>query len=332
MMKATAVAPSNIAFVKYWGKSNDALTLPNNGSISMNLAKLWTKTRVEFFPSFKKDEVWIAFFGEKSQLMQGTKADRVIAQVERLRKLAGVTFKAKIVSENNFPAGVGIASSASAFAALTLACVKALGISVTQKKLSILTRLGGSGSAIRSIPDGIVEWIQGSSSDTSYAKTLADETYWDLADVVLVVSTEEKKASSLEGHEAVNTSPFYKARLQTLPQRLKIVRSAIRQKNLQLLGEELEKEALSLHSVAMSCDPPIFYLNGGTFFAIQDIYELRSKNIPVYFTMDAGPNVHAICLQKDMQKIRAYFEKKPYIQHIFTSEIGKGARVIEEKR
>ncbi len=329
-MKATAIAPSNIAFVKYWGKSNDTLTLPNNGSISMNLESLWTKTTVEFSPEFHEDEVWIAFFGEKLKRVDGGKAERVIAQLDRLRKIAGVKLHAKVVSENNFPAGVGIASSASAFAALTLAAVKALNISADEKKLGILTRLAGSGSAIRSIPDGIVEWVKGNSSATSYAKTIAGEKYWDLADVVLVVSTDEKKASSLEGHGAVSTSPLYSARLKTLPARLNTIKRAIQEKNLQVLGSEIEKETLSMHAVAMTCDPPIFYLNGSTFLAIQEIQQLRLRGISVYFTMDAGPNIHAICLRKDLKKVRVYFEKKNYIKHIFTSGIGNGARLSSD--
>jgi len=147
-MKATAIAPSNIAFTKYWGRKDEILRLPENGSISMCLSNLLTTTTVEFSPNYTKDEITINGGG-----LEENEAERIIKHLDRVRKLANTNHKAKMVSNNNFPSGTGLSSSASGFAALSLAASKAAGLDLNEKDLSILARLG-SGSACRSIPSG----------------------------------------------------------------------------------------------------------------------------------------------------------------------------------
>src|SRR3989339_299984 len=156
-MKATAVAPTNIAFIKYWGKKDEELRLPANGSISMNLSDLTTTTTVEFSQQYVEDSVIINDGIDESQ------STRVIKHLDLIRKKADLKLKAKVVSVNNFPDGTGLSSSASGFAALTLAATKATGLNLDEKELSILARQG-SGSACRSISDGFVEWNKGTSS------------------------------------------------------------------------------------------------------------------------------------------------------------------------
>lgn len=329
-MKVSAQAPANIAFVKYWGKYNDALTLPSNSSISMNLAELHTITTIEFSEKYRDDIVEIEFFGQRLKVVTDQKKVRVTQQIDRLRKKAKVTKRARVMLINNFPAESGIGSSASAFAALTVASCAALDLHVDRKELSILTRLGGSGSATRSILDGFVEWKKGTLSKDSYATQLAPASHWDIHDVILVVSSKSKKSSSLEGHKLAKTSPYYKARLAELPRRLVLVRQAIRDKSLSKLGIELEKDALSLHFIAMTSTPPIWYLESSTIEVIKEIYTLRNQGIEAYFTMDAGPNIHIICVAKDSSTIKAYFARKPYIETIFVSGSGKGASIIEK--
>lgn len=324
---ATAQAPSNIAFVKYWGKSNHHLTLPQNASISMSLDALHTTTTVTFSPSLPTDEVWIEAPGETSQQVSGSKARRVIEHLDRLRQLCGDKRHAKVTSVNNFPSGVGIASSASAFAALTLAATTALGISCSPTELSRLTRLGGSGSATRSIFGGYVEWLTGD-DQTSVATQLAPETHWALTDIVAILSTTEKKVSSLEGHELASTSPFYQTRLADLPRRLRVVKAAIQQKDLTLLGTELEPEALSLHTVAMTCVPPVFYPMTETFWLLDELRKWRDEGIEVYGTMDAGPNVHCICNKSDALKIASKISALPYVHETLVAQVGGGANVL----
>ena len=211
MLKATAVASSNIAFIKYWGRKDEALRIPENGSISMNLSNLLTTTTVEFNPKFKEDIITINDHKEEND------ESRVIKHLDRVRKLAKIsypsaTLMAKVVSKNNFPTATGLSSSASGFAALTLAAAKAAGLNLSEKELSILARQG-SGSSCRSIPDGFVEWLDGDTNETSYAVSLCPQNYWDIADVVAIVSRDKKEVSTTEGQKLVNSSPFFPVRL-----------------------------------------------------------------------------------------------------------------------
>ena len=121
-MKATAIAPSNIAFIKYWGKKDEELKLPENGSISMNLSNLTTTTTVEFDKKYKEDKIIINNQEEENS------GSRAIRHLDRVRSLAKINLKAKVVTNNNFPTGTGLSSSASGFAALTVAGSAAVGL------------------------------------------------------------------------------------------------------------------------------------------------------------------------------------------------------------
>src|SRR3989339_336721 len=158
-MKSTAIANSNIALVKYWGKRNEKLILPFNSSISMTLDGLYTATTVEFSEKYKQDSLSIDgghIFGEE--------LSKASVQLDIIRKLAKSTLKGKMVSRSNFPKSAGLASSASGFAALTLAATKALGLHLDRKELGIIARQG-SGSACRSLYGGFVEWQKGTLED-----------------------------------------------------------------------------------------------------------------------------------------------------------------------
>ena len=321
-MKTTAIAPANIAFIKYWGKKDLKLNLPFNNSISMNLDRCLTTTTVEFSQKYKKDEVYIRDEGKRA-------TQRVVDHLKRIRKLGKSQLRAKVVSSNSFPSGVGIASSASGFAALTLAATVALGLKLSQSKLSALARFG-SGSACRSVPDGFVEWKKGESDQTSYALSLAPEDFWDLTDIVVIVSLKKKKTSSLSGHAAALTSPYFEERLENLPKRISKVKEAIKGKDICLLGETIEEEAIDLHIIAMTSKPPLFYWEGKTLEIIKKTREWREKGLPVYFTIDAGPNVHLICQGKDKGKILEKLKEVRGIKQIIVNKPAVGARLAKE--
>src|SRR3989338_3043782 len=224
-MKATAIAPSNIAFTKYWGRKDETLRLPENGSICMCLSNLLTTTTVEFSQGYQQDEVTINGGG-----LEAGEAKRIIKHLDRIRKPAGIDRKAKVVSNNNFPTGTGLSSSASGFAALTLAASKAAGLELSEKELSILARQG-SGSACRSIPSGFVEWLDGNTSDTSFALSIFPPDYFGIIDVVVVVSTEKKFLATSKGQQSARTSPFFEKRLDLIKNKIDRVKKAIEDKN-----------------------------------------------------------------------------------------------------
>ena len=227
MSSATALAHPNIAFIKYWGNRDNALRLPANGSISMNLDGLFTRTTVTFSASFETDSLRIG-----NRPVTGPGLERVSLFLDLVRQIAGMNERAEVVSENNFPSGAGIASSAAAFAALALAASRAAGITLTQRELSRLARRG-SGSACRSTPGGFVEWQAGIEEADSFATSIAPPEHWELVDCVAIVSAGHKKTGSTEGHALAPTSPLQAARVDDAPRRLDLCRRAILERDFE---------------------------------------------------------------------------------------------------
>ncbi len=327
MIMATAIAPANIAFIKYWGMRDATSTLPYNGSISMNLDSCLTRTTVAFDPMLADDEVTLTMYGQPPQVASGRARERVVNHLNRLRALAGVTTHARVTSANNFPADAGIASSAAAFAALTLAATRALALDLDSRALSRLARLSGSGSASRSIPTGFVEWYNGD-DETSIAESIAPPEHWDLADVVAVVDTTVKKIGSAENHRLVTTSPYFNVRLNELQERLDRAREAIVRRDLALLGTIIEADAVSMHVVCMTQLPPSFYWNAGTMAVIHAVQAWREQGLEAYFTMDAGPNVHVICAGADSIEVQSRLQALPEVQFTLLNRPGQGARLV----
>ncbi|MCX7839016.1 MAG: diphosphomevalonate decarboxylase [Anaerolineae bacterium] len=322
--KATAIACSNIAFIKYWGNRDAALRLPLNNSISMNLDHATTRTTVAFDAMLNDDEIVI---GDRAA--NAAQRVRVVAHLERVRALAHIETRARVHSRNNFPMGAGIASSASAFAALSLAATRAAGLALSERELSILARQG-SGSACRSIPAGFVEWLAGTSSADSYAVQIAPPSFWDLRDVIAVVSTTEKHVGSTEGHAAASSSHFLAARLQALPERLARVRHALATRDLEMLGNAIEQDAIELHLIAMTSRPPIFYWSPGMVRVIQAVHAWRGEGLAVYFTLDAGPNVHLICEARDADSVAMRVREIPEVVQVIVNAPGDAAYLTDQ--
>ncbi|MBI4671047.1 MAG: diphosphomevalonate decarboxylase [Chloroflexi bacterium] len=326
--KATAVSCANVAFVKYWGNHDAKLRMPLNDSLSMNLDALTTTTTVEFDDALEQDEIVIG--GEPAN--EKAKA-RVVEQLDRIRKEAKVAAKARVHSRNNFPSAAGLASSASAFAALTLAGTRAVGLDLGERSLSILARQG-SGSAARSIPAGFTEWLAAtnvtSTSEQSYARQLLPPDAWDLRDVIALVSADAKKIGSTEGHALAHTSPFLSERISRLPIRYHRVRRELLAKNLHDMGPDLEAEAIELHMIAMTSRPPIFYWAPGTVRVMDAVRQWRSEGLEAYYTLDAGPNVHIIVQAKDAAEVEKRVRELGEVQQVLVSGPGGGAQESEQ--
>lgn len=322
MEKATAIAPSNIAFIKYWGRENPELNIPKNGSLSVNLDQLHTTTTVEFSPDYQRDQIIIN--GHEDE----TEAKRAIKHLDKIRLLAGITEQAKVVSENNFPTGSGLASSASGFAALSVAGAKAAGLNLSERELSTLARLG-SGSASRSIPDGFVEWVKGSSHENSYAYSLYPPDYWDIKALAVIVSLDKKKMGSVEGHSLVDTSIYYGVRIVHMDGKIAHLKEAMAEKDFKTFGEIVEAEAVDLHVIAMTSNPPLFYWKGASIEAMEACRELRDGGTLAYFTFDAGPQPVVFCQGKDAQTVAERLKSITAVKDLIVNEPGIGARVVD---
>lgn len=323
MKKVTALAPSNVALIKYWGRSNEHDRLPANDNIAMNLSNLCTTTTVLFDPTLKKDNVII----NKKKVEK--EAERVTKQLNRIRTLAKKNMFAKVVSHNSFPSSSGLSSSASGFAALTAAATKAIGLDLSEKELSILARQG-SGSACRSIPSGFVEWYKGESSETSYAVSIFPSNHWDVCDVVVIVSDKKKYIPTSASHTTAYTSPFFEKRLTLLPKRITEIKKYIKEKNFSKFGELIEKEALEFHAILLTSNPPLIYWLPETLSAMQDVRLLRNEGIEAYFTINTGHDVHVICQKKDGKKIVDYFKKQGYVKDVIMNNVSEGTHYSDK--
>lgn len=332
MYKATAQASSDVALVKYWGKKDEVLRLPENGSISMILKGLDTVTTVEFHQC-GEDRVIIN--GEQDD----TEAKRVLKHIERIKKLASekavlpkqelADWRVTIVSQNTFPKGTGLSSSGSGFAALTLAAVTALGMKLGSNELSILARQG-SGTACRCMLDGFVEWLDGDTSESSYSVSIQDVGYWDIRDVVTVVDKGKKRVSSTEGHESARTSPFYEARLQRISQKIEAVKEALSGKDFTALGELVEAEALEFHSILLTSQPSLIAWYPGTIEVMLAVQALRTEGVPAYFTINTGFNVHVLTLPEFEETVRKRLSALSLVKETLTASVGEGPRVLNE--
>ena len=322
MSTATAIANPNLAFIKYWGNRDNDLRLPSNGSISMNLDGLFTRTTVSFQPSLPFDELII-----NGRETTGRGLDRISYILDLVREMAKINFKAEVMSENNFPVGTGIASSAAAFAALAVAATKAAGLDLDEAQLSRLARRG-SGSASRSIPSGFVEWKMGGGDEDSIAVSIAPPEHWNLTDCVAIVSAARKKTGSTEGHALAWTSPLQAARVEDAPRRLDICREAILHCDFDALAHIIELDSDMMHAVMMTSTPPLMYWHAATIEIFHAVREWRSGGLPAAYTVDAGPNVHVICLSEQAKEVEKRLKEIPGVSDVLVARVGGPARII----
>lgn len=330
---ATAVAHPNLALVKYWGYAQPALNIPANNSISITLDGARTMTSVVFDPTLE-DDVFVLDGIPGSAAV----ARRVALHLDRVRDLAGSSLRAQVFSYNDFPAAAGMASSAAGFAALSLAATWALGLRLSPQALSILARKG-SGSACRSIFGGYVEWNAGSEDASSFAHTIYSPDYWDVRVVTVGFPGPPKRVSSEEGHLAAPSSPYYAARLRGLVRLLQDVRGALRERDFEGLGMAVEREALSLHAIAMTSQPEAYPWLGGILYVEPETVRLmhavqnwRSHGLSVYFTLDAGPTVHLLCQAGSLEALLGAIRSLPVTvePQIWVSEPGPGAWLVSD--
>jgi len=297
MTRAIAIAHPNIALVKYWGKRDIPLNLPAVGSISLTLDGYRTRTEVQW--GAERDRLFLdgREFADKA-------ATRVFSFLDRIESDRP---PCEVHSDNNFPAGAGLASSASAFAALALAGSAAAGHQRDRKALSALARQG-SGSACRSLWGGFVEWRRGEEPDgsDSHGLPLADAAYWDVAMVVAVVHDGPKPTGSTEGMERSRlTSPYYKRWVETSQADVEGAREAIAARDLHRLGEVMEASTFKMHATMHTSSPPLLYWHPGTVALLHEVQAMRADGLGAWSTMDAGPQVKVLCAHGDAASVAA---------------------------
>ncbi|WP_425280127.1 diphosphomevalonate decarboxylase [Leuconostoc litchii] len=288
-MKATA--HTNIALIKYWGKKNIELNLPTTSSLSLTLDKYYTTTSVS--------SAEIDSFVLNNQPADAT---RIHHFLNMLRKQLGDFSPLKVISENHVPTSAGLASSASAFAALTGVVVHELGMNLSNEELSRLARRG-SGSASRSFFGNFAVWHKGIDDESSFAESL-NASDMPIALVVAEVSHAEKKISSTEGMQRALTSPNYDDWLVKSANQLIDMQSAIQHADIDKVGSIAEDNALGMHALNLTASrQPFTYFTDQTQMILSLIQDMRHQGILAYATIDAGPNVKIITTKDEASTI-----------------------------
>lgn len=316
-----ARAHSNIALIKYWGKRDAALNLPAVGSISITLADLYTETAL----------AWTDAVTDAATLdNEPASIERITQFIDLIRRRAGTDRRVAITSTNNFPTGAGLASSASGFAALARAGVSAAGLELTGRELSVLARQG-SGSAARSIHGGFVEMHRGEAADgeDAYAEPLAGADEWPLEVVVAITTRERKSIDSTTGMiDTATRSDFFDAWVQNAAGDLDAAREAIAKRDFHALGVLSEQSCLKMHGLMLSTGSGLIYWSPATVAAVHEIRRLRAEGLPVYFTIDAGPQVKALCAPGYGALIAERLREVPGVEATTLTGLGPDARLI----
>lgn len=323
-LRAAARARTNIALVKYWGKADAALNTPAVGSMSITLADLWSETRVCFDAGLATDTFELDGSNDPAQ------TERVVRFLDLARAAAGVSHKAQVTSHNNFPTGAGLASSASGFAALAAAADQALGLGLAPRELSILARRG-SGSAARSVFGGFVEMHRGTHPGglDAFAEPLAAADHWPLSVVIAITARGPKDIGSTAGMQrSAATSPFYDQWVSTSDADLAAGRAAIAARDFAALAEVAEHSCLKMHAMAAASRPALVYFNGATMDCLNLVRELRSAGTPVFFTIDAGPQVKAVCLPEATAAVGAALGAVAGVKQVLTTGLGEGVELL----
>jgi len=320
-VEVTALAHPNIALVKYWGKADVALNLPAVGSISITLDTLSTTTTVRADAGRGADSL-ILDGGEASP----HRAARVGSCLELMREVRPDLPFLMVESTNSFPTAAGLASSASGFAALVTAANGLLERPLDSEALALIARRS-SGSAPRSLFDGFVELaIDG---DGTAVRSILDRREWPFEVVIAVTSTAAKTVGSTEGMERTRTnSPFYREWVESSPGDLTAARGAISTRDFEALAEVAEASCLKMHAVAMAAQPGLVYWNGTTVDCMHRVRELRKEGVPAFFTIDAGPQLKAVCEPGSSDRVAASLGEIPGVVEVLRCGLGDGARVI----
>ena len=317
-MQATARAHPNIALVKYWGKRDSDRNLPAVDSLSVTLEGLHTDMRVQFDDGFAEDELSLNDEPRPDLLARVSRCLDRVAGPERAR--------ARVDSHCNFPVGAGLASSASSFAALVVAAAAAAGREASREELA---RLAGSasGSAARSLFGGIVELVNRDA--TIDVATLCPADDWDLRVVVAVTDAGPKPVASGDAMDlSRRTSPFYGRWIDEQPADMAAARAALAARDLAALGEVAEHNCLKMHSVMWASRPAMVYWNAATVNCLQTVRALRQDGCEVFFTIDAGPQVKAICTPDAERRVASALVDTPGVREVLQSRLGDGARLL----
>jgi diphosphomevalonate decarboxylase len=320
---ATAVAHPNFALAKYWGKRAGEGNVPAVPSLSVTLSGMSTTTTVSFDDTLVDDDFTL------DGLLQGSDSrakHRASQLLDRVRAAAHTTTRARVISANDFPTASGLASSASGFAALALAAVRAAHLAWSDEQVADLARRS-SASAARSVFGGFVE-LDGGEGSLGAARQVALGTALDLRVLVCVTTEAAKATSSTDGMtKTQNESPYYAAWVADAPVAHRAMRDALLAGDFTRVGELAERSALAMHASAMAAG--ILYFTGATLAALAEVRALRAAGAQAYATVDAGPHLKCLVRAAEAEAVKKRLARVEGVLRIIETAPGEGARIVE---
>lgn len=312
-MATTACAHPNIALIKYWGKSARPGNYPAAPSLSITLDALLTTTEVR-----NCEEADRIFFDDVE-----VPDAKVLACLADLRDVYAIPYL-EVHTSNNFPTAAGLASSASGFAALIAAINAHCDLGLDPHAQSDRARRA-SGSAARSVFGGFValhgpNWV---------ARQVLEPEAWPLKTVIAVTTSEKKSVASSEGMQLSEaTSPYYSAWVTSTATDFKSALAMVEARDFDALAALAEFSCLKMHGLMLSTNPGLLYWNPATIACLHAIRELRQQGIPVFFTVDAGPQVKAVCLPEAENDVQSTLQSIAGVERVLTTGLGQGARIV----
>ena len=336
-------SPSNIALVKYWGKKENQI--PQNPSISFTLSECRSETFIEYEKAGKFGFQF--FFEGKENPSFGAKIEKFLLDNQAFFPFIN-QLNLKVESRNTFPHSSGIASSASSMSAFVMGLIeierslslsKGRPVNMDLQKASYFSRLA-SGSAARSVFPKLALWgqteaYQGSSDE--YAVSLENDihpVFKSFRDAILIVSGETKSVSSRAGHALMEGNPYAPARYAQANENIKNLLSALKSGDLDTFINITESEALQLHALMMCSNPSYILMKPNTLNLINEIREFRHESkISLCFTLDAGPNVHLLYPDSEVEKVE-YFIKNVLVKYCdqgrwIADKVGEGPKKLQ---
>jgi len=311
------VANSNVALVKYWGKTDEGAKHPAASSLSVTLDSLSTAAWVELSDDSKEDRI------EGLPLPATAKVQAFLSE---FRSRFGIHAHARVRLASNFPVAAGLASSASTFAALAKALVTEAALELEDREVADLARTG-SGSACRSVYGGFVEWRP--EGGGSVVEPVASKDHWRLRILVAVTSERPKAVGSSAGmRRTADTSPYYRSWIESGQADLVEVRAGIRARSLSRVGVAAERNCLRMHAAAIAATPPLLYWEPATLAVMRRVWELRERGIGAYFSIDAGPQVKVFCESGSAPSVEAALAEVPGVLRVLSAEPGDAPRVV----
>lgn len=296
-----ANAPANIALIKYMGKTSTIDNTPANASLSYTLSPLQSYVTLETQTTHNND-IWqcLPLDSHKDIVLSTVGQNKFIQHLKYIKKLYGIDENFLIKSNNNFPLATGMASSASAFAALTKCAINAMSEITNTAKPSLQEQAKiskcGSGSSCRSFFAPYAIWEQ----DKVDAINLP---FNNLLTQSVIVSATPKMISSSKAHLLVQSSPQYQDRITKANHRLTSLIKAFEQQDWRKIYILVKEEFLEMHQLFITATPSFSYMNAQSNSIINYIEKIwQEYNDGPLITMDAGPNVH-ILYRADQTKL-----------------------------